>query len=157
MRLLAVVVGVVLLGCGASESTPEPYQGHRLVGVWNGEGLGGAEGDSHLPTTDQEWKEFLAEPEASFVQFVFRADGTALLGGLMLGHQVADESTWQIIEEQGNRISLRMTDEQGRVDDSMTVTFEDEDTMYMPHPGEGTERMYLRRTARVAPVPWLQD
>jgi hypothetical protein len=103
------------------------------------------------PTAPGEWQEFLAGEDPSYCQLIFLSDGTLVLGGLMLGHEIAEESRWEIVDETPDQIRLRTTDANGKVDE-MTITVEGPDRL---RAGPNSPIMQLFRAPEMGPFPWL--
>ena len=141
--------GSLLIACSiftGCESRPDSPP-HSIVGVWNPV----LDPAVPPPTTDEAWRELLEGEEPSYAQMIFLSDGTLVLGGLMLGHELAEESRWEILEETPEWMRLRTTDANGRIDE-MTITVEGPDLL---RTGPEPPRMQLYRAQGIGPFPWL--
>jgi hypothetical protein len=143
-RVWAVLVaGLMLAACDNRASAPP----HRLVGVWTPV----VDPAVVPPTTPEEWQEFLAGEDPTYCQLIFLSDGTLVFGGLMMGHEIAEESRWEILDETPERIQLRTTEANGKVDEMM-VTVEGPNRM---RTGPNPPIMQLFRAPEIGPFPWL--
>ena len=147
-----LIAACLFLICSCSKGS-ESAPAHRLVGVWSGV----QDANDTPPSEPAEWSKVLGHEEPSYMQMLFLGDGTFVMGGLMMGHTLVEESRWEVLEETQDRLRIRTTSDSGKVDDSMVLHFESDDLIWMEPPGTSTQRMYLRRAEGIGPFPLLKQ
>jgi hypothetical protein len=145
-----VLLALVSLASCDSKAPPAPP--HRLVGIWSS-----VDNASQLPpSTPSEWADVPKGEEPSYPQYLFLADGTHVMGGVMMGHDDALECRWEVVEETPAFVRVRMTLPDGRVAEELeTIHFDGPDLIRMGPWPPSELVVLLRRTPTIGPFASL--